>query len=73
MPSEFRQAMESCLKYYNNHRYHEALGNVTPANVFHSRRRDILTRRDGAKQRTLQARKGHNRNLRELDKGDLTT
>ena len=73
MPSELRQAIESFVKYYNNHRYHEALGNVTPADVYHGRRGDILTRREEAKQRTLQARKEHNRNLRELDKGNLTT
>jgi len=73
MPSELRQAIESFVKYYNNHRYHEALGNVTPADVYHGRRGDILTRREEAKQRTLQARKEHNRDLRELDKGNLTT
>jgi putative transposase len=54
------------VEYYNNHRYHEALDNVTPADVYHGRKDDILTRRREAKQRTLQARKEHNRELREL-------
>ncbi len=72
MPSELRQAIESYVKYYNDHRYHEALGNVTPADVYHGRRDDILARRKEAKQRTLQARKGHNHKVRELDKGNST-
>ncbi len=42
------------------------------ADIYHGRRGDVLTRREEAKQRTLQARKEHNRNLRELDKGNLT-
>ena len=64
MPSELKQAVESFVKYYKNHRYHEALSNVTPADVYHGRRDEILARRKEAKQRILQARKEHNRKLR---------
>ena len=72
MPSELRQAIESFVNYYNHQRYHEALENVTPADVYFSRKDGILARRKEAKQGTLQARKEHNRILRELDKGNLT-
>ena len=68
MPSELRRAMESFVNHYNHHRYHEALGNVTPADVYLGRKESILARRKEAKQKTLQARKEHNRKLRELDR-----
>jgi putative transposase len=73
MPSELRQAIESFVNYYNNHRYHEALGNVTPDDVYHGRRDAILAKRKEAKRRTLLARKEHNHRLRELDRGNSTS
>ncbi len=58
MPSELRQAIEVFVEYYNHQRYHEALENVAPADVYFGRKE--------AKQRTLQVRHEHNRKLREL-------
>jgi len=72
MPSELRQAIESFVEYYNDRRYHEALENVTPADIYFGRKDGILARRKEAKQRTLLARKEHNRKLRELDRGNST-
>ena len=66
MPSELRQALESFVEYYNHQRYHEALDNVAPADVYFGRKDGILTRRKEAKRKTLQARKEYNRKLREL-------
>ena len=70
MPSELRRAIESFVEYYNPRRYHEALENVTPADVYFDRKDGILARKKEAKQKTLQARKEHNQKLRELDKGN---
>ena len=45
---------------YNHRRYHAALQNVTPADMFHGRQVTILARRARIKQRTLQQRKREN-------------
>ena len=68
MPSELKEAIDRFVEYYNHRRYHEALGNVTPADVYYGRREDILARRKEAKQKTLQVRLKHNRKMRELDR-----
>ena len=73
MPSELRQAIKPFVEYYNHQRYHEALEDVTPADVYFSRKEGILARRKEAKQRTLLARKQHNRKSRELDSGNSTS
>jgi putative transposase len=60
MPWELEQEIERFIDYYNNRRYHEALDNVTPADVYYGRQREIITRREQLKQKTLKARKRYN-------------
>jgi len=44
--------------HYNTARYHEALDNVTPVDVYLGRAPEIHTRRQRIKQATLAARRG---------------
>jgi len=47
-----------------NHRYHESLNNVTPADVYFGRNREILTKRDQIKRKTLALRRKQNLNTK---------
>jgi len=59
-------AISDFVSYYNNRRYHKALSNVTPADVLHGRREQILQERKEVKTQTLKRRKLYNQQLREL-------
>jgi putative transposase len=63
-PSELEDQIAIFVDYYNNDRYHEALNNVTPADVYHGRDREILTRREQIKKRTMLLRWRHHNALR---------
>jgi transposase InsO family protein len=64
-PSALREAIRSFVEYYNYRRYHEALGNVTPYDVYTGRRADILQQRKEVRRRTLEVRKRYNQATRE--------
>jgi putative transposase len=59
-PWELDQAIAAFVTYYNHHRYHEALDNLTPADVFFGRAEEVKSRREEIKQQTLQDRRRHN-------------
>ena len=63
-PSELENQIGRFVSYYNNYRYHEALNNVTPVDVYYGRKREILTRREQIKKETLLLRRRHNCSLR---------
>ena len=60
-PSELQRAIAEWVEYYNNQRYHEALKNVTPADVYFGRAKEVKTRREEIKQATLEARRQRHR------------
>jgi len=52
--------MQAFIAYYHHRRYHQAIGNVTPADVSYRRRQQILRRRAAQKPRTIQQRLRYN-------------
>ncbi len=56
-PSELKRAIAEWVEYYNNQRYHESLENVTPADVYFGRDKEIIRKRDQLKVQTLALRR----------------
>ena len=63
MPWELEREIARFVRWYNHERVHEALKNLTPADVYCGRGRDILSAREKLKRQTLQARRRYNRGL----------
>ncbi len=61
-PWELEQELSKFVEHYNHHRYHESLNNVTPADVFYGRQREILSTRDIIKRKTMAERRRLNLN-----------
>jgi putative transposase len=56
-PSELTGRIGEWVDYYNNHRYHEAIDNVTPSDRYHERDLEILARREKVKAETIGMRR----------------
>ncbi len=56
-PGELTYRLEEFVDYYNNNRYYESLQNVTPADVYNGRDKQILKNRNLMKQKTMDKRR----------------
>ena len=54
---ELEAAIAAFIDHYNNHRYHESIGNLTPADVYFGRGETILAERRRIKHQTIQNRR----------------
>lgn len=61
LPGDLEQQIEAFVDHYNHRRYHESLGNLTPADVYFERGLDILKQREKVKQDTFKQRRLHHR------------
>jgi len=65
-PDQLESAIADFVDYYNRRRYHEALSNVTPDDVYYGRREAILTQRKQLQIRTMVARRQHYRQTQAM-------
>ena len=56
-PDELRYAIEKFIWHYNNERYHESLGNLTPASVYNGESQLIVEKRAKIRARTFKLRR----------------
>ncbi len=62
LPGELEQEVKRFVDYYNHHRVHESLNNVTPGDVLHGRVQEVLGKRESMKRKTLRLRREYNLN-----------
>ena len=56
-PSELEKSIGEFVEYYNHERYHESIDNLTPADVYSGKSKEVLTKRAQIKQNTLADRR----------------
>ena len=57
LPGELEAAVAAFVDHYNHRRYHESLGNLTPADVYFGRGQAILEARNKIKKLTIRNRR----------------
>ena len=63
LPGELERQIDAFVEHYNHRRYHESLGNVTPADAYFGRASAIIEQRERIKRQTIQLRRLQHRKL----------
>ena len=63
LPGDLERQIETFVEYYNHKRYHESLGNVTPADAYFGRGEAIIQQRERIKRKTIERRRLQHRKL----------
>ena len=59
LAGDLEASIGAFVERYNHHRYHESLGNLTPADVYFGRGPSILAERKRIKRKTIAKRRLH--------------
>jgi putative transposase len=59
LPGDLEAQIDDFVSHYNHRRYHESLGNLTPADVYFGRGQTILLNRERIKRNTFEQRRLH--------------
>ena len=57
LPGDLEAQVDAFIEHYNHRRYHESLGNLTPADVYFGRGQTILLKRERIKRKTIACRR----------------
>ena len=57
LPMHLEFEIEKWVNYYNNERYHEAIGNITPSDKYFGREESIFRKRKRIKEKTMKKRR----------------
>jgi hypothetical protein len=57
LPGDLEAQIDKFIGHYNHQRYHESLGNLTPADVYFGRGQTILLERERIKKQTIEERR----------------
>ena len=63
LPGDLENQIAAFVQHYNYHRYHESLGNLTPADVYFGRGQTILLNRERIKRQTIEHRRLQHRKV----------
>ena len=72
LPWGLEREIERFVRYYNHQRVHEALDNLTPADVYHGRGQTILDKRERTRRQTIRQRRSSYRNMSNVSNENVT-